>query len=278
MSFGSLALTPLVSFIAQNYGWRATYLLAGSILLAVCVPLGTFVVKDDPKQRRLLPDGDKINGSTGNSNNRPTLPVANPAAPKTGLTTYLKGLPLWLIIISFPLASMGNVAITQHEFSFVTDMGISAAIAASAFGFTAGLGGLGGFISGWLADRISPRYVAIISLILSILGVLLLMRVNSIPSLWVFVIVFGFASSVPGILLPLVIGDIFGSASLAVVFGFVNIIFTFGFAFGPPLAGFIFDATGSYSLVFLIVIFLYAVSIITIYFTYGSKLTSWRRH
>ncbi len=278
MSFGSLALTPLVSFVAENFGWRATYLLAGAILLAVCVPLSWLVVKDDPKQMGLLPDGEINRNKTGNDNTRLTEPAAIPNKPKIGMTSYLKSVPLWLIIISFPVASMGNVAITQHQYSYVTDIGLSAAVAASAFGITAGLGGLGGFISGWLADRISPRYVAIISLVLSIFGVLLLMRVNSIASLWAFVIVFGLASSVPGILLPLVIGDIYGSASLAEIFGFVNIIFTFGFAFGPPLAGYIFDATGSYSLVFLIVIILYVVSIITMYFIYGSKLGSWRRH
>ncbi len=278
MSFGSLAITPLIGFIAEKYGWRATYLLAGSIILAICVPLAALVVKDSPEQKGLLPDGDKNNGRKTDSTDAITEPVQNTAPPKVRPSAFLKSLPLWLIILGFPLASMGNVAISQHEFSFVTDLGISATVAASAFGFTAGLGGLGGFISGWLADRVLPRYVFIIALLMSIAGVLLLMRVNNIPSLWLFVIVFGLASGVPGILLPLVIGDIFGSANLPIIFGFVNIIFTIGFAAGPPLAGYIFDATGSYSLVFFIVILFYAVSILTMYFTYGGKLRSWRRH
>lgn len=277
MYIGSIAIIPLVSLVAVQFGWRATYLLAGFLVLAVGIPLITRVIKDTPQQMGLLPDGEKHTRETS------TIPEAGTnikdSFPRqTGITTFLKRLPLWLIVISFPLAAMGNVAIIQHEFAFVTDIGIPSAIAASAFGITTGLGGIGGFLSGWMADRISPRYVAIIFLAVSIIGVLLLMRVSGVTSLWLFVIVFGLASGVQGILLPLVIGDIFGSANLAVIFGFANILFTFGFAAGVPLAGYIFDANGSYALVFIIVILLYITSMVTMYFAYGVRPLPWRRN
>ena len=38
---------------------------------------------------------------------------------------------------------------------------------------------------------------------------------------------------------------------------------------GPPLAGFIFDNTGSYSLVLVIFLITYVLSTVTIYFTWG---------
>jgi OFA family oxalate/formate antiporter-like MFS transporter len=276
MYIGSIAIIPLVSLVAVHFGWRATYLLAGFLVLAVGIPLTALVIKDTPQQMGLLPDGEKHTRETSTIREADTN-IKDAFPHQTGISTFLKRLPLWLIVISFPLAAMGNVAIIQHEFAFVTDIGIPSAIAASAFGFTMGLSGIGGFLSGWMADRISPRYVSIIFLAVSITGVLLLMRVSGIASLWLFVIVFGLASGVPGILLPLVIGDVFGSANLAVIFGFANILFTFGFAAGVPLAGYIFDANGSYSLVFVIVLLLYIASIVTLYFAYGLKPLPWHR-
>jgi MFS family permease len=276
MYIGSIAVVPLVGLIAEQFGWRSTYLLAGSLILAIGIPLILLVIKDTPQEMGLFPDGENISRLAINVTTREVSPATSPKAQQAGLSTQLKRWPLWLIILSFSIVSMANAAITQHEFSFVTDIGIPSTIAASALGFTMGLGGIGGFISGYMADRISRRYVSGIFLLISIIGVVILMHASNITSLWLFVVVFGLASGVPGILLPLVISDIFGSAKLPVVFGFVNILFTIGFAAGPPLAGFIFDIAGSYSPVFFVAIIFYIVSLFAIYFTYGVKPGSWR--
>ena len=51
---GSIVIQPLVGIIAQNYGWQATYLFAGLLILAVNVPLILFVLKDSPKSMGLV--------------------------------------------------------------------------------------------------------------------------------------------------------------------------------------------------------------------------------
>ena len=56
---GSMVLQPVVGIIAQNFGWRATYLFSGALVLALNVPLILFVLKDSPESMGLLPDGDK---------------------------------------------------------------------------------------------------------------------------------------------------------------------------------------------------------------------------
>ena len=52
---GSIVIQPLVGIIAQNYGWQATYLFAGSLVLAVNVPLILFVLKDRPESMGYYP-------------------------------------------------------------------------------------------------------------------------------------------------------------------------------------------------------------------------------
>ena len=69
-SVGSMVIQPLVGIIAQNFGWRATYLFAGSLVLAINVPLILFVLKDSPESMGLLPDGDKSKEIASHTNGK----------------------------------------------------------------------------------------------------------------------------------------------------------------------------------------------------------------
>jgi len=67
----------------------------------------------------------------------------------------------------------------RTRFSFITDMKISATIAASALGITLGLGAISSLASGWLSDRLISRYVTILFLLLAIAGMLILLQDNT---------------------------------------------------------------------------------------------------
>jgi MFS family permease len=166
---------------------------------------------------------------------------------------------------------MAESAVISHEVSFLTDIGISAVLAASALGFTSGMSGIGRWGSGWLADKISPRYVIILLLGIEIIGILILLQTRTIAMVWLFAAIWGTASGSFFNILPLIIRDIFPSSAFNTVFGFVNSLIILTMAFGAPLAGFIFDATGSYHWLFILTIVFYIVAIIATYFTYGIR-------
>jgi len=269
---GSLLIRPLVGLIAENIGWRPTYFFAGALTLLVTVPLIIFVLKESPQSMGLLPDGDKPGDAKRPAEARPAAPTS-PArtAGGAGLGTYLKKPALWLMGLSFAVLAVGDAGVTQHEVSFITDMQISATIAASALGFTMGISGISRIASGWLSDRISSRYVSIFFLIIEIIGMFILMHANNMSRVWLFVIVYGLGTGAAGTLLPIMIRDIFGSADFSVIFGFINALFTGGGAIGVPMAGFIFDATGSYARVFVIVAIIYGAAILGIYAAFGAR-------
>ncbi len=268
VSVGNMIITPIIGAISESFGWRATYLFCGLLMLAISIPLILTVLKHNPEDIGLLPDGDEPTASEFKQSSKfsPMLPQQ-----KTSLITYLRSYQLWLICIAFTLTSICNNAITQHQVSFITDMGISATIAASAFGFTAGIAALSGWLAGWLADRISPRYVAMLYFAIIIGSIFILINAHNMSTVWLFVIVFGIGLGAGGTVLPLITNDIFGPAGFNTVYGFINLFFYAGFAFGPPLAGFIFDATGSYLEVFVITIILFIAAIICTYFIYGTR-------
>ncbi len=266
---GTLIMTPIIGIIFTQLGWRATFLFAGIVTFVLTLPLIIFILKDKPQEMGLLPDGD--------TSLEPVIPnVVKPnafeaAIKKQGLKIHLKSLPIWLICIGFSLMVMAEMAVIQHEVAFLTDMGITTVLAASALGFTAGFSGGGRLISGLLADRISPRYVTILLCLVEIIGIFFLMQARSMVLVWIFVVIWGIASGSFFSILPLVIRDTFPAGAFNTVFGAVNAITYVAMAAGIPLAGYIFDATGSYNLVFILVIGFYFIAMVSTYFAYGIR-------
>jgi MFS family permease len=202
--------------------------------------------------------------------------VQTPARPanidhNAQLLAYLKKPALWFIGLSFALASIGSNAVTTQEVSFITDMHITAAVAATARGITLGIGAISALASGWLADRLISRYVTILFFILSILGMLILIQSATMSQIWLFVVVYGIGIGAGGTLLPIVTRDIFGPGDFSVLFGFVVVLLSVGSSIGAPLAGFMYDATGSYHNVFVLVTAIYIVAILGIYFAFGAN-------
>jgi cyanate permease len=222
----------------------------------------------------LLPDGDKpantaspLNGQFPDQIN--TEPTG--AANNTGLLIFLKSPALWLICICFATMGIGYSVVVNHEVAFLTDMQVSATLAASALGFTVGLTAIASLASGWLADKVSSRYVAILFIMIAIVGMLILLRADTMPKIWLFVVLFGLGIGASGTLLPIITRDVFGVANFSALFGITNIFFVIGCGIGAPLAGFIFDATGSYHVIFIIVTALFVGAILAIYLAFGAK-------
>jgi sugar phosphate permease len=273
-SIGAMVMQPLAGVIDQNFGWRATYIFSGSLALAVNVPLILFVLKDTPESMGLLPDGNKSKEIASHTNDQVLIqpPIeSNTTAHNTGLLSYLKRPALWLMGISFVFAAIGSNAVTTQEVSFITDMRISATVAASALGITLGIGAISSLASGWLADKLMSRYVTILFFLLAIAGMLILIQAHTVSEIWLFVVMFGLGIGVLGTLLPIVTRDIFGAANFSTFFGFTAASFAVGNAIGPPFAGFMFDATGSYHSVFIIITIIYAAAILGIYLAFGVK-------
>ena len=267
---GSIAIQPLVGILAQNYGWQATYIFAGSLVLAVNVPLILFVLKDRPESMGLLSDepGQTAVPESGNLPVKSTVKLQN-TGPDNERFTYLKNPSLWLMGISFAFVSIGSSAITTQEVSFLTDMHVSDTIAATARGLTLGIGAIAALSSGWLADRLISRYVTILFFFLSMVGMLILIPAVSMSQIWPFVIIYGLGIGAGGTLLPIVTRDIFGARDFSAMFGFVIVLLSAGNSIGAPLAGYMYDATGSYHSVFIIITAVYIAAIVFIYFAFG---------
>ncbi|MFH1141615.1 MAG: MFS transporter [Chloroflexota bacterium] len=275
IALGCMVLVPLIGFVAENFGWRLAYVFMGLVVLAIDIPLA-LVLRTKPEEMGLLPDGDQpseIREHVVAKSSGARTVESSSTLERRGLAEQFRSLPLWLLCLGFVLAQIGEMSIVLHEVAFITDMGISVTIAATALGFTGGIGGVGKVVFGWLTDRISTRYVTMLCFGLQLLGLLILMQTHSIVMVWLFVVIFGFAMGGMPTLLPLAVRDLLGMANFGVMYGFVHFVVVGLATAGPPFAGFMYDATGSYSIAFVTFAVTYAISIVAIYFAWGLEPT-----
>ena len=268
IDFGGLLLAPSATLLILSYGWQTTFLIMGLLTWAVVIPSVALVMRNEPQEIGLLPDGetrvDVAEGSnlfpqqsgdgTNTNSDLRNRPTAVPTSAKE----------LWLTGFAFGLFSFGIIGIITHEVPFIVDMGIPSTTAATALGLTGGIGVVGKLSFGYFADRFSSKWAMLACSALQLAGVLILMRSTSLGMVWVFVIVFGFARGTTNTLRPLFIGEFFGMGYFGRTFGLTELVRRFGAAAGPLALGYIFDATGSYYYGFIIIIAAYLVGMVAL--------------
>ena len=163
------------------------------------------------------------------------------------------------------------IFVLLHEIPFLTDIGLSATMAANALAFTGAFGGAGKVVLGRLTDWISTRDVVAICFGLQGLGVFILLLTRNIPMLCVFTLVFGFSMGGALALLPLSVGDLFGPRSFGTIYGLVHFATLGGSMLGPPFAGVVYDITGSYFFALILFLISYAFAIFAICLAWKQK-------
>jgi MFS family permease len=82
-------------------------------------------------------------------------------------------------------------------------------------------------------------------------GILLLLLAKTMPLVWIFAVVFGFSMGGQLALEPLIAGHFFGLRAFGSIFGTFAMAGAMGTAFGPIIAGKIYDSQGDYHWAFL---------------------------
>jgi predicted MFS family arabinose efflux permease len=277
IAIGAILIAPLTGYLIENISWQMAFLALGVLTWVLIIPPVILVMKTRPEDVGLLPDGVSPVGDEA----VPELPsVPDPkaisSAGEEGWTQSraFRSVPYWLVLAAFFLVGAVIAGVLQNEVKFLEVMGLPTAAATFALGFTGGIGGLGKLAFGFLADRLSPKYTALLCFALQLVGLVILIMTHTTAMVWVFVFVFGFAMGGNITLQPLVSGELFGMKSFGAIFGWVVLAGAVGSALGPVLAGAIYDASGSYTPAFIIFLVAYAVAIAALLFARRPKLAS----
>ena len=248
---GAVIFAPLINHLILTYGWRNAFLAVG-IIFFVIVSISSVVIRRSPTNATTVPVGQATTLKSLSNDGWTTRKVVT-MPPFIGIAFCV-----------FVGVFAGNV-LTVHLMPYATDAGISSTASAVALGLWGGFSIPGRILAGFISDRIGWQKVLALSLLGMGLSVLWLLFMESQWMLYCFVFFYGLFH---GLRIPSQIGILsrfFGMRSLGELIGITSAMGSLISSFAPYIAGFIFDTTSSYFMVFIIVmVFLVGGSLVAI--------------
>ena len=139
-----------------------------------------------------------------------------------------------------------------HIVPHVTDLGVTEAAAANILAVLS-LGLLTGcIVVGISADRIGTRKAFIICFVPMLAVLLLLLPITEPWLIGLLMFIMACGNGGASTLVSTMFAELFGMRSHGLIIGFGSLMSTFGAAFGPFIAGYIFDTVGNYQLAFIL--------------------------
>lgn len=246
LSAGQLIIIPLATALTVWYGWRTSFFWLGLGLLALMLPVGISMIRNDPSERGLKPFG-----ASGPVQTRAEA-AATQRAARIGLTEAAQWPQFWLLMSTFFVCGYtSNGMVLTHFMPHALEHNFTEFQASTALGIMGAMNVLGTIASGWVCDRFGRRGPLATYYFVRGLSLLFLLYVWNVPSLQVWAAIFGlnYISTVPPT--TTLTANIFGRYSVGELSGWIFFSHQVGAALGAALAGWIFEWTGTYSIAFV---------------------------
>ena len=239
---GQLFVPLIATALIAAYGWRSSCFIIGVAALAALVAVAQ-VMRRDPQSAGLLPD---------DGNGHPAGAVCTTDDCSLSLNEASRTREFWTLCVAEFAVFFCLLTLVVHIVPHARDLGLTPATAAGVLSTIGGVSMLGRFTMGTLNDRIGGKRSLITCFIILVCGLVWLQLANGAGMLFLFAVIYGFAHGGLFTIMSPTVAELFGTASHGLLFGIVLFSGTLGGALGPLMAGHIFDLTGSYHLVFLI--------------------------
>jgi predicted MFS family arabinose efflux permease len=237
-----LLVVPLTQLLIDAFGWRAAFRVLGVIAVVWIVPSslwlrGVMLQRPETENRGQTP----IRQNQERSGSDPTLRQA------------MRTQPFWLLMAMFFFGNVASQTLHVHQVAYLVDHGLAAIAAASVVGVVGLASIVGKTGGGWLSDRIEREvvYAAGIAILVASAFALLLETGSSAWSAYGYAVLLGLAVGHAAIT-PVMVSDRFSGPNYGAIVGVGLMGTAAGSALGPWIAGSVYDATGSYTLPFLI--------------------------
>lgn len=241
MAVATSTMPLLINRMIGAFGWRTAYALLGVGVAVVVLPVGGGLFRFAPERYGREPDGKRFEGTARVSDTERNLTLAQ--ARRT--------ITFWLFAGGAFLTSMLGTGLVFHHFSIMEANGLSRQVAATifvAFGITQAVSNLG---TGWLLDRVPPRFLLAGAQAAMTAAMVLATRVTPGAMLIAYGIVLGTMQGMSGAITLTVYPHYFGRTHQGAIKGMVSTISVAGTAAGPLLLAVGFEISGSYRPVLL---------------------------
>ncbi|MFO1168023.1 MAG: MFS transporter [Rhodoblastus sp.] len=236
-SLGQFLFAPLAVALIQNFDWRNTSFIFAA-MMTVIVPLSFFLAYP-----REAPAANAASAA-------PAPTIREAIAQAFSHRSYV------LLVIGYFTCGFQLAFITTHFQIYLTDKGLDPQTGGWAFAMIGIFNMVGSLTSGWAGSRMPRRYILAFIYFSRALTTLIFLVVPATPaSALVFGAVTGllWLSTVPPT--SSLVGIMFGQRNFAMLYGFTFVSHQIGGFLGALLGGTIYEATGSYTPVWMLSIF-----------------------
>ncbi len=238
-SFGQFAMIPLETWLISHVGWQtALFLLSTAALLILPLALG-------------LRERQASSGATGHQS------IGQALREAFGYRSFQ------LLMLGYFVCGFQVVFIGVHLPSYLKDHGLGLEVSTGALMLIGLFNVFGTYSAGSLGQRFPKRHLLAAIYGLRAVAIVIFLSVPLTPlSVYVFAAVIGFLclSTVPPT--NAVVAQIFGAQHLSMLGGFVFFSHQIGSFLGVWLGGKLYDATGSYDIVWVLAIVLGIVAML----------------
>ena len=240
-ALGLLLMVYLAAFLIQRIGWRLAFVYSAVILAATTLPVILFVIRNDPKEMGLRPDGRTADGRVAGAPGAPSRNLAH-----LDWRQAMKPPPFFLISAGYFTCGFSVTMFTIHTIPYATDLGFDFQTAAWAVSFSGFFNVIGTLLAGVISDKTGRKNILGITYFVRGLSFVIFLLWQNLFTLYLFAAVIGLSYFATVPLTAGLTGDIYGSKNMGIIYGSMTGIHQIGSAVGVYLGGLMFDWTGSY--------------------------------
>ena len=236
-------------------------MVLGIIIFALGFPLSLILLRNDPADMGLRPDGERATDEQG----QPTTPTQQTPGPLEleYWKQSLKSAPFWQLSVAYFACGATTSIMSFHFIPYAEEQGMAKSTAALAFGLMSGLNVVGLLGATFLADKFPRKNLLALVYGGRFLGYMMLFILPAPWSIWAFASVLGFSWWATGPLTTSLAADIYGLKFLGTLTGMTFLFHQLGAAFSIQFAGNMHDWLGNYDWAFAIVACLLLVATLT---------------
>jgi len=237
---GQFTIPPIAAVLLITYGWRSTFMIMGFAAIILLL-FAAWAIKA-PSTKTSTNTSDTMSGYS---------------------FAQARRTPIFWIICAIEFLFLPSLAtIPLHIVVHGMDLGMTTTVAAALVSTMAASSVLARLAVGSFFDRVGGKVTIILCLVPLLGSLLALLAIDTPNPLFAVMIVYGFAHGGLFTVMSPTIAEYFGLKAHGTLFGSIIFFGTISAATAPILAGYIFDTTGSYSMMFRILIVMASLGLI----------------
>ena len=273
LRFGQAIVPPYTTFFVLRTGWQSAAIALGAFIWVLTLVPVILLLRRQPEDMGLRPDGERDRNGDGEAGSDQLAAFTDAGEVSFTLAQALRTPAFYLILFATSGLAFNIGGLNFNLFPFLTDQGISEAVAAGILTTWSLISAVGSLGAGFIAERLHVRFVMAIAFAVATGGVVALIFTDDLPTALVFAFIHGLSFGALPMLMQLVWADYYGRRHQGAIRGFVTPFQVIVQAGGPIAGTLVYDVMDTYIPAFALFGVIYVASAIAMLL---AKPVTWR--